>query len=160
MKTIFTTYELMKTCFGARYNCPQTLHWRDLVRWNIDKMNMQLYRHTSRNVNWNTRKCVCAVFNNPVNSWDYIASVIEEWMIVVNWWHDGKNRRTRRNHCSFLIFTPKIPLALACDWTRTPVVQGRRNASALFQTVWPDYLFQGNTIRATTTKKNNPNAVF
>jgi hypothetical protein len=52
---------------------------------------------------------MCPLFDDAINSWDYIASVTDERMSIEHWWNDtdrGKLKYWERNVLSFpLIFT-------------------------------------------------------
>jgi hypothetical protein len=77
-----------------------------------------------------TYVCVCVFYLTTLS----IPEIIQRRWSKNEWeWRTGgltmtgENWITRKDPFSFSTFTPKIPLVLVCDWTRTPAVKGRRN---------------------------------
>jgi len=72
---------------------------RDSNFVSVESEQIHLWSNIISDDNWKISKSLCRflsmLFNNTVSCRDYVASVINEWMIMVHWWHDTESRKLK-----------------------------------------------------------------
>jgi hypothetical protein len=63
---------------------------------------------------------LCTLFNNAINCWDHLVSVIHEWMRMEQWWNDTQTRKLKyleKKPVPVPLCPLQIPRRLPWDWT-------------------------------------------